>query len=73
MIFHTVLLNLKPETTAEEVEAAMVLVRALPQKIVGITSVIKHSFLETPVLQAGEERKLSADRRLFPVDKFVCI
>jgi hypothetical protein len=31
MIFHTVLLNLKPETTAEEVESALEHVQALQQ------------------------------------------
>jgi hypothetical protein len=39
MIFHTVLLDLKPEITAEEVESALGHVRALQQKIPGITGV----------------------------------
>ncbi len=53
MIFHTVLLNLKPETTAEEVEAAMELVRALPQKITGITSAIAGANLHTTPKNQG--------------------
>jgi hypothetical protein len=47
MIFHTVLLNLKPGVTAEEVEEALELVRALPQKITGITSVTAGANLHT--------------------------
>lgn len=39
MIFHTVLLDLKPETTAEEINVALEHVRALQQKIPGITGV----------------------------------
>ncbi len=39
MIFHTVLLDPKPETTAEEVAVALEHVRALQQKIPGITGV----------------------------------
>jgi hypothetical protein len=46
-IFHTVLLERKPETTAEEVEAAMAFVRALPQKIEGITNVVAGANLHT--------------------------
>jgi hypothetical protein len=40
MIFHSVLLDLKPETTAEDVETALEHVRALQQKIPGITGVV---------------------------------
>lgn len=53
MIFHTVLLNLKPEAPAEEVEAAMALVRTLPQKIAGITSVIAGANLHTTPKNQG--------------------
>ena len=41
------LLELKPETTAEEVEAAMALVRELPQKIAGMTNVVAGANLHT--------------------------
>jgi hypothetical protein len=47
MIFHSVLLDLKPETTAEEVEAVMTLIQALPQKIAGITNVVAGANLHT--------------------------
>lgn len=40
MIFHTVLLDFKSETTAEEIESAFEHVRALQQKIPGITEVV---------------------------------
>jgi len=40
MIFHTVLLDLKPETTAKEIERAFEHIRALQQKIPGITEVV---------------------------------
>lgn len=53
MIFHTVLLSLKPETTAEEVGAAMELVRALPQKIAGIMNVIAGANLHTTSKNQG--------------------
>ena len=53
MIFHTVLLSLKIETTAEEVEAAMELVRALPQKIAGISNVIAGANLHTTPKNQG--------------------
>jgi hypothetical protein len=47
MIFHTVLLSIKPETPTEEIEAALGLVRALQQKIEGITNVIAGANLHT--------------------------
>lgn len=40
MVFHSVLLNFKPETTPEEMETAFEHIRALQQKIPGITNVI---------------------------------
>lgn len=53
MIFHTVLLKLKPETTPSEVEATLELVRGLPQKIEGITSVIAGANLHTTQKNQG--------------------
>ena len=53
MIFHTVLLELKPETTIDEIEAAMALVRELPQKIEGITDVIAGANLHTTPKNQG--------------------
>ena len=45
MIIHAVFLQLKPETTSEEIQAAMEHVKALQQKIPGIIDI-----------QAGENR-----------------